>query len=190
MEKLCKTHRIPVDPRARGKGNSLAAQGKGKRENRIFPLVENQPFFPIFDQKTAFPQGKRCGKDGRKKKSKPFFQNGSSLPDRLGRGEGFPKGFPHVFHRFSQGESTGRAPRIPCAARRDRVFPSFHRLYFYYCYFTVYTVFPLPLRGKRASVKRTEKLFGIFRGEESAKTETSRPKGGENALFLMNVLKG
>ena len=190
MEKLCKTHRIPVDPRARGKGNSLAAQGKGKRENRIFPLVENQPFFPTFDQKNRFSTRKTLWKRRAEEKKQAFFQNGSSLPDIFVRGEGFPKGFPHVFHRFSHGESTGRAPRIPCAARRDRVFPSFHRLYFYYCYFTVYTVFPLPLRGKRARGRGTEKLRGIFRGAESAKAEISRQKSGENALFLMNVLKG
>ena len=104
MEKLCKTHRIPVDPRARGKGNSLAAQGKGKRENRIFPLVENQPFFPTFDQKNRFSTRKTLWKrraEGRK--ASPFSKTAPHFPIVWGGERVFQKVSPTFSTAFPKG---------------------------------------------------------------------------------------
>lgn len=64
------------------------------KTNRFSPSSTKKP---LFHKENAVEK-----KDGRKK-SKQFFQNGFSLPALSGRGEGFPKGFPFVFHRFSQG---------------------------------------------------------------------------------------
>ena len=119
MEKLCKTQQIPVDPSAREKGNSLAAQGKGKRENRIFPLVENQPFFPIFDQKNRFSirktlwkrrtEGRKASKFSKPASPFPLFRGGERVFQKVSPSfsTAFPKGNQQAERRGSlvrQGE--------------------------------------------------------------------------------------
>lgn len=168
MEKLCKTHRIPVDPRARGKGNSLASQEKGKRENRIFPLVENQPFFPIFDQKNRFSTRKTLWKRRTEEKKQALFPKRLLTSRYFCEGRGFSKRFPPRFPPlFPRGINRPSAEDPLCGKARSS-FPQFPQalllLLLFYCIYRLSSS-----ASRKASAKRTEKSFGIFRGEESAK---------------------
>ncbi len=107
----------------------------GKTEFSL--LWKTNRFSPFSTKKTAFPQGKRCGKEGRKKKSKPFFQNGSSLPDSLGRGEGFPKGFPQRFPPLFPRVINRPSAEDPLCGKARSSFPQFPQalllLLLFYC---------------------------------------------------------
>ena len=191
MEKLCKTHLIPVDPRAREKENSLAAQGKGKRENRIFPLVENQPFFPIFDQKNRFSTRKTLWKrraEGRK--ASPFSKTAPHFPIVWGGERVFQKVSPTFSTAFPKGNQ--QAERRGSLVRQGEI--EFSPVSTGSTSTTAILLYIPSFLFRFAESERARegpKSFAAFsQRAESAKTETSLPTGGENALFLMNVLKG
>lgn len=191
MEKLCKTQRIPVYPSARGKGNSLAAQGKGKRENRIFPLVENQPFFPIFDQKNRFSTRKPLWKrraEGRK--ASPFSKTAPHFPLFWGGERVFQKGS----HTFSTAFPNGnqQAERRGSLVRQGEI--EFSPVSTGSTSTTAILLYIPSFLFRFAESERAwegpKSFAAFFQRAENAKAEISRPRGGENALFLMNVLKG
>lgn len=184
MEKLCKTQQISVDPRAREKENSLAAQGKGKRENRIFPLVENQPFFPIFDQKNRFSTRKTLWKRRAEgKKASPFSKSAPHFPivwewERV---------FQKVSHTFSTAFPKGnqQAERQGSLVRQGEI--EFSPVSTGSTSTTAILLYIPSFLFRFAESERARKgpksFAAFFGGAESAKTEISRPWAERTPYF-------
>lgn len=107
----------------------------GKTEFSL--LWKTNRFSPFSTKKTAFPQGKRCGKEGRKEEKQALFQKRLLTSRSFGERRGFSKRFPQRFPPlFPRGINRPSAEDPLCGKARSS-FPQFPQalllLLLFYC---------------------------------------------------------